>query len=102
MVVGKYAHHARGNAGVQQQRVAIARALINDPSIAMGDEPTGNLDSAHTATVFALFKELAKERQQTVLVVTHDGDFARRADRRIYIADGQIVGPVAKFPIHLK
>lgn len=77
--------------GGQQQRIAIARALINDPSIVMGDEPTGNLDSANSATVFGLFKELAKERQQTVLVVTHDEDFAHRADRRIYMADGQIV-----------
>ncbi|WP_342085238.1 ABC transporter ATP-binding protein [Dyadobacter sp. OTU695] len=77
--------------GGQQQRVAIARALINEPLIVMGDEPTGNLDSANSATVFALFKELAKERQQTVLVVTHDEDFARRADRRIHMADGRIV-----------
>ncbi|MBO9617231.1 MAG: ABC transporter ATP-binding protein [Dyadobacter sp.] len=77
--------------GGQQQRVAIARALINDPLIVMGDEPTGNLDSTNSATVFGLFKELARERQQTVLVVTHDEDFARRADRRIHMADGQIV-----------
>lgn len=77
--------------GGQQQRVAIARALINDPLIVMGDEPTGNLDSANSATVFNLFRELAKERQQTVLVVTHDDDFARRADRRIHMADGKIV-----------
>lgn len=77
--------------GGQQQRVAIARALINEPLIVMGDEPTGNLDSANSATVFSLFKELAKERQQTVLVVTHDEDFARRADRRIHMADGRIV-----------
>lgn len=77
--------------GGQQQRVAIARALINQPLIIMGDEPTGNLDSANSATVFSLFKELAKERQQTVLVVTHDEDFARRADRRIHMADGRIV-----------
>lgn len=77
--------------GGQQQRVAIARALINDPLIVMGDEPTGNLDSANSATVFGLFKELAIERKQTVLVVTHDEDFARRADRRIHMADGSIV-----------
>lgn len=77
--------------GGQQQRVAIARALINEPLIVMGDEPTGNLDSANSATVFSLFKELAKERHQTVLVVTHDEDFARRADRRIHMADGRIV-----------
>jgi len=77
--------------GGQQQRVAIARALINEPLIVMGDEPTGNLDSANSATVFGLFKELAKERQQTVLVVTHDEDFARRAERRIHMADGRIL-----------
>lgn len=77
--------------GGQQQRVAIARALINEPLIVMGDEPTGNLDSANSATVFGLFKELAKERQQTVLVVTHDEDFASRADRRIHMADGRIL-----------
>ncbi|GGM90667.1 lipoprotein-releasing system ATP-binding protein LolD [Dyadobacter beijingensis] len=77
--------------GGQQQRVAISRALINDPLIVMGDEPTGNLDSANGATVFGLFKELAIERKQTVLVVTHDEDFARRADRRIYMADGSIL-----------
>ena len=76
--------------GGQQQRVAIARALINDPLIIMGDEPTGNLDSANSANVFELFKELAAEKRQTVLVVTHDEDFAAGASRRIHMADGAI------------
>nr|WP_295932877.1 ABC transporter ATP-binding protein [uncultured Dyadobacter sp.] len=76
--------------GGQQQRVAIARALINDPLIVMGDEPTGNLDSGNSSKVFGLFKELAAERQQTVLVVTHDEEFAARAGRRIHMADGAI------------
>ena len=77
--------------GGQQQRVAIARALINDPAIIMGDEPTGNLDTANTQIVFDIFRELAKERQQTIIAVTHDDDFAKNCDRIIEMKDGQIV-----------
>ncbi len=77
--------------GGQQQRVAIARALINDPSIIMGDEPTGNLDSKNTQVVFDIFKELTRERGQTLITVTHDEDFARNSDRIIDMSDGQIV-----------
>ena len=69
--------------GGQQQRVAIARALINSPSIIMGDEPTGNLDSKNTNIVFDVFKELAKERGQTIIAVTHDDEFADNCDRII-------------------
>ena len=79
--------------GGQQQRVAIARALINEPSIIMGDEPTGNLDSKNTQVVFDIFKQLARERGQTIIAVTHDEDFARNSDRIIDLSDGQIVGP---------
>lgn len=78
--------------GGQQQRVAIARALINDPAIIMGDEPTGNLDSKNAQIVFDIFKQLAKERGQTIITVTHDEDFARNTDRTIDMSDGQIVG----------
>ena len=78
--------------GGQQQRVAIARALINDPAIIMGDEPTGNLDSKNTQNVFAIFKELTRERGQTIIAVTHDEDFARNSDRVIDMSDGLIVG----------
>ena len=77
--------------GGQQQRVAIARALINDPAIIMGDEPTGNLDSKNTQVVFDIFQELAHERGQTIITVTHDDDFARRSDRVIDMSDGVIV-----------
>jgi len=77
--------------GGQQQRVAIARALINDPSIIMGDEPTGNLDSKNSQIVFDIFKELAHERGQTIITVTHDEDFAKNSDRIIELSDGSIV-----------
>jgi len=76
--------------GGQQQRVAIARALINDPTIIMGDEPTGNLDSKNTGIVFDLFQKLSKEFGQTLITVTHDEDFAKRSDRIIEMADGEI------------
>ncbi len=78
--------------GGQQQRVAIARALINDPTVIMGDEPTGNLDSANTQNVFEIFRELAHTRQQTIICVTHDPEFAANSDRTITMSDGQIVG----------
>ena len=67
--------------GGQQQRVAIARALINDPAIIMGDEPTGNLDSANTSIVFEIFKELTEKHQQTIIAVTHDDEFAKKIGR---------------------
>lgn len=77
--------------GGQQQRVAIARALINEPSIIMGDEPTGNLDSKNTQIVFDIFRRLAAEKGQTIITVTHDEDFARRGDRIIELSDGHMV-----------
>jgi lipoprotein-releasing system ATP-binding protein len=77
--------------GGQQQRVAIARALINSPSIIMGDEPTGNLDSKNTNIVFDIFKELSHERGQTIITVTHDEDFAKNSDRVIELSDGNVI-----------
>ncbi|MDX2134546.1 MAG: ABC transporter ATP-binding protein [Saprospiraceae bacterium] len=77
--------------GGQQQRVAIARALINDPAIIMGDEPTGNLDTKNTKTVFDIFRQLAKERGQTIIAVTHDDEFAANCDRIIELSDGVLV-----------
>lgn len=76
--------------GGQQQRVAIARALINDPTIIMGDEPTGNLDRANSENVFAIFRELAAGGQ-TIIAVTHDPDFAAGTDRTIEMSDGTIM-----------
>ncbi len=77
--------------GGEKQRVAIARALINNPSIIMGDEPTGNLDSYNSDNVFNIFKQLSKEQGLCLLVVTHDEDFANRTDRIIQMADGKII-----------
>ena len=77
--------------GGQQQRVAIARALMNDPLIVMGDEPTGNLDSQNSEIVFETFRRIAQEQQQTIMVVTHDEDFAARTDRVIELKDGEVV-----------
>lgn len=77
--------------GGQKQRVAIARALINDPLIIMGDEPTGNLDKKNSDIVFGLFQELTHARQQTLLIVTHDPDFAKKTNRTITMEDGRIV-----------
>jgi lipoprotein-releasing system ATP-binding protein len=76
--------------GGQQQRVAIARALINNPSIIMSDEPTGNLDSKNSKAVFEIFKGLTQENGQTIICVTHDTDFADNTDRIIEMTDGQI------------
>ncbi|WP_425639591.1 ABC transporter ATP-binding protein [Algoriphagus yeomjeoni] len=77
--------------GGQKQRVAIARALINDPLLIMGDEPTGNLDKKNSDIVFNKFKELAQEFGQTMLIVTHDPEFADGTDRIIEMEDGRVI-----------
>jgi len=77
--------------GGEKQRVAIARALINNPSIIMGDEPTGNLDSHNAENVFNIFKQLSDEQGLSLLVVTHDQDFANKTDRIIQMGDGKII-----------
>ena len=77
--------------GGQKQRVAIARALINDPLIIMGDEPTGNLDKKNSDMVFDIFNNLVKDKNQALLIVTHDNDFASRTHRTIEMADGKII-----------
>jgi len=80
--------------GGQQQRVAIARALINNPSIIMGDEPTGNLDSKNTYIVLDMFRQLSEEFGQTIIAVTHDNDFAKASHRTIEMADGRILDEI--------
>lgn len=82
--------------GGQKQRVAIARALINDPLIIMGDEPTGNLDKKNSDVVFNIFKELADEYHQSLLIVTHDLDFAAKTQRTITMEDGKILSSTAQ------
>ncbi|MCL7762108.1 ABC transporter ATP-binding protein [Polaribacter sp. Z014] len=77
--------------GGEKQRVAIARALINNPSIIMGDEPTGNLDSHNSDNVFNIFRRLSNEQGLSLLIVTHDEDFAKKTDRIITMEDGRII-----------
>ena len=87
-VANKKATHISGG---QKQRVAIACALINNPIIIMGDEPTGNLDSKNSDNVFNIFKDLCDDQKLSLLVVTHDIDFAKRTDRIIEMGDGLII-----------
>ncbi|MBL4884056.1 MAG: ABC transporter ATP-binding protein [Planctomycetaceae bacterium] len=83
-------HHPSQLSGGQQQRVAIARALVNNPSILMGDEPTGNLDSKTSRDVIHLFRELNTQKNLTVIIVTHDQNVGRHADRVVVMHDGLI------------
>jgi putative ABC transport system ATP-binding protein len=86
------AHHVPSQlSGGQQQRVAIARALINDPTIILADEPTGNLDSRTSVEVMEIFQRLNEERGITVLLITHEHDIAQYARRLIAFRDGRVV-----------
>jgi ABC-type antimicrobial peptide transport system, ATPase component len=76
--------------GGQQQRVAIARALINDPTIILADEPTGNLDTKTGGEVFGLLKMLTKKYKKTIIIVTHNQELALETDKTIFIRDGKI------------
>ena len=84
-------HHPGQLSGGQQQRVAVARALINEPSILLADEPTGNLDSRTGKEVIQLFRTLNEESNITVILVTHDPNVARAARRILVLKDGQVV-----------
>jgi ABC-type lipoprotein export system ATPase subunit len=77
--------------------VAVARALVNDPSILLADEPTGNLDSRTSSEVIALFRQLNAEQGITVILVTHDQDIAKNAKRTIVLRDGQVITDTTDF-----
>ena len=77
--------------GGQQQRVSIGRALINNPAIVLADEPTGNLDSKASDEIVSLLKMSNKKYNQTVIIITHDLEIAKQADRVITIEDGKII-----------
>lgn len=76
--------------GGEQQRVAVARALVNRPQIVLCDEPTGNLDTRNSEAVYRLLRDLNHDNRQTIIVVTHDPDFAARTDRTVRLVDGLV------------
>jgi putative ABC transport system ATP-binding protein len=85
-------HYPNELSGGEQQRVAIARALINSPKILFADEPSANLDTASAKTVLELFKKLQRELGQTIIMVTHEPDDRRYADRVVFLTDGKLGG----------
>ena len=88
-------HHPNQLSGGQQQRVAIARALINNPSILLADEPTGNLDTRTSIEVLGIFQRLNQERGITVVLITHEMDIAEYGTRTVTFRDGQVVADKA-------
>jgi putative ABC transport system ATP-binding protein len=83
-------HRPSELSGGEQQRVAIARALVNEPSVVLADEPTGNLDSKSGAAIMDLIQQLHRDRKVTVVLVTHDSNIAARAERTVQLRDGQV------------
>ena len=88
---GREKHLPNQLSGGQQQRVSIGRALMNEPSIVLADEPTGNLDSKNSQEIMSLLRESNEKFQQTLIMITHDENIALQADRVIAIEDGKMV-----------
>ena len=84
-------HYPRQMSGGQQQRVGIARAFVAKPDVVFADEPTGNLDSKTTIEVMDMIKSFARKFNQTIVLVTHDPELAKYADRIVTLVDGRIV-----------
>ena len=91
----RMSHRPNQLSGGQRQRVAVARALVNNPSILLADEPTGNLDSKTGAEIMALFERL-HQAGNTIILVTHEADLAAFAHRTIHIRDGQVEDDVKR------
>lgn len=89
-LVDRLYHRSNQLSGGQNQRVAIARALANNPSIVIGDEPTGNLDSKASDKIYELLRELNRKHKQTFILVTHDDRLAAKTDRIIRLVDGKV------------
>ncbi len=89
-------HRPNQMSGGQQQRVGVARALVVEPNIIFADEPTGNLDSATSEEIMALMRKVVEEKQQTLIMVTHDNQLAEYADKIIRIKDGKIIELIDK------
>jgi putative ABC transport system ATP-binding protein len=95
---GRERHHPSQLSGGQQQRVAIARALVNQPSLLLADEPTGNLDSRSSAEILAIFERLQRESGITLVVVTHESDIAAHFARVVTFRDGEVVSDERQTP----